>query len=164
MKRECSIASGMKRGGSILAAALLLSGCETARTVGQRAFHVIDTPNRYIRERLASDDDRVVTQTTTTTTYDTDYVPPPPPSDRRLTERDAPPRRQPSPSRRTPASPPRSSSAPATTSLPYAKPVPGKAGYVFSPYDPKGGYVDVTGYSPGSKVKDPYTGKIFLVP
>jgi type IV secretory pathway VirB10-like protein len=51
-----------------------------------------------------------------------------------------------------------------TSSLPYANPVPGKPGYVFSPYDKNGGYVDVTGYAPGSKVKDPYTGKIFLVP
>ena len=49
-------------------------------------------------------------------------------------------------------------------SLPYAKPVPGKPGYVFSPYDPNGGYVDVKGYSPGQKVKDPYSGKVFLVP
>ncbi len=48
--------------------------------------------------------------------------------------------------------------------LPYGKPVPGKPGYVFSPFDKNGGYVDVTGYSPGQKVKDPYTGKIFLVP
>ncbi len=48
--------------------------------------------------------------------------------------------------------------------LPYGKPVPGKPGYVFSPYDKSGGYVDVTGYAPGQKVKDPYTGKIFLVP
>ncbi len=54
----------------------------------------------------------------------------------------------------------------ATTSgnLPYAKPVPGKPGYVFSPYDKNGGYVDVTGFAPGSKVKDPYSGKVFLVP
>lgn len=48
--------------------------------------------------------------------------------------------------------------------LPYGKPVPGKPGFVFSPYDKSGGYVDVTGYAPGQKVKDPYTGKIFLVP
>jgi outer membrane biosynthesis protein TonB len=48
--------------------------------------------------------------------------------------------------------------------LPYAKPVPGKPGYVFSPFDKNGGYVDVTGYSPGQKVKDPYSGRIFLVP
>ena len=50
------------------------------------------------------------------------------------------------------------------SNLPYAKPVPGKPGYVFSPYDSNGGYVDVTGFAPGSKVKDPYSGKIFLVP
>ena len=68
-----------------------------------------------------------------------------------------------------PRTPPTNSSAPRTTSsqnsdLPYGKPVPGKPGYVFSPYDKNGGYVDVTGYSPGQKVKDPYTGKVFLVP
>lgn len=50
------------------------------------------------------------------------------------------------------------------TNLPYGKPVPGKAGYVYSPYDKNGGYVDVTGFAPGSKVKDPYSGKVFLVP
>ena len=42
--------------------------------------------------------------------------------------------------------------------------VPGKPGYVFSPFDASGGYVDVTGYTSGQKVKDPYSGKIFLVP
>jgi hypothetical protein len=47
--------------------------------------------------------------------------------------------------------------------FPVAKPVPGKPGYVFSPYD-TGKYVDVSGYTPGSKVKDPYAQKIFIVP
>jgi hypothetical protein len=47
---------------------------------------------------------------------------------------------------------------------PTAKVVPGKPGYVFSPFDPRGGYVDVNGFTSGSKVKDPYSGKIFLVP
>ena len=48
--------------------------------------------------------------------------------------------------------------------LPYAKPVPGKPGFVFSPYDSKGGYIDVRGFPPGTEVKDPYSGKSFLVP
>jgi len=48
--------------------------------------------------------------------------------------------------------------------LPYAKPVPGKPGFVFSPYDGKGGYIDVRGFPPGTEVKDPYSGKSFLVP
>lgn len=47
--------------------------------------------------------------------------------------------------------------------FPTAKPVPDKPGYVFSPSEPAK-YVDVSGYAPGSKVKDPYSGKIFLVP
>ncbi len=44
-----------------------------------------------------------------------------------------------------------------------AKPVPDKPGYVFSPSQPTK-YVDVSGYPPGSKVKDPYSGQIFIVP
>lgn len=62
------------------------------------------------------------------------------------------------------ATPRAASSTQQASDLPYGKPVPGKPGYVFSPYDKGGGYVDVTGYAPGQKVKDPYTGKIFLVP
>ena len=50
------------------------------------------------------------------------------------------------------------------TEFPTAKSVPGKPGYVFSPFDSKGRYVDVSGYTPGSKVKDPWTDKIFIVP
>jgi hypothetical protein len=53
---------------------------------------------------------------------------------------------------------------PETGNLPYAKAVPGKPGFVFSPYDGKGGYIDVRGFPPGTEVKDPYSGKSFLVP
>ncbi len=46
---------------------------------------------------------------------------------------------------------------------PYAIPVPGKPGFVRSPFSPDK-MTDVRGYAPGTEVKDPYTGKIFLVP
>ena len=40
----------------------------------------------------------------------------------------------------------------------------GKPGFVFSPYDQYKGYIDVRGFPPGTEVKDPYSGKSFLVP
>ena len=47
--------------------------------------------------------------------------------------------------------------------LPYGVPYPGKPGLVFPPWPPFRA-VAITGFAPGSQVKDPYTGKIFLVP
>lgn len=61
----------------------------------------------------------------------------------------------------------RASAAPAEKAkgdMPFGIPVPGQKGIVISPYSPEGNYVDVSAFPPGSAVKDPYTGKIFLVP
>ena len=48
--------------------------------------------------------------------------------------------------------------------LPYGIPVPGKQGLVTSPFSPDSGYIDVRSFSPGTEVKDPYTGKSFRTP
>lgn len=48
--------------------------------------------------------------------------------------------------------------------LPYGVPVPGRAGFVTSPFAPTRGFVDVRGFPPGTEVKDPYSGKVFLTP
>jgi len=42
--------------------------------------------------------------------------------------------------------------------------VPGRPGIVQSPYAPDQGYVDVRGLASGTQVRDPYTGRIFIVP
>jgi hypothetical protein len=63
----------------------------------------------------------------------------------------------------TPAPTPPPVSLP-TSEISYGIPVPGKPGFVTSPHAPNAGFVDVRGFPPGTEVKDPYTGRIFLVP
>lgn len=162
-------------------AVLLCSGCRTAEQVAVTSFRVIDTPAAYVRRHLDTGE-----QTTTTTTVTSDRVTPghpvdvaPPPPPRRIaaetrstTQRPvttATPRPSPRASDQNVAA--RSSATPSARNadnqpaqFPTAKPVPGKPGYVFSPFDPSGGYVDVSGYPSGSKAKDPYSQKVFIVP
>jgi hypothetical protein len=64
------------------------------------------------------------------------------------------------PSSNKPTPPPTAS----TGSSLYGIKVPNKPGFVLSPYDKSARIVDVQGIAPGTKVKCPYTGKIFLVP
>ena len=151
---------------------MVLSGCRTAHDVAVSSFRVLDAPANYVRRHI---DGETQTTTTTTTTASSDTVTTPGRTVTPSTTTQNPPRTtvQPGPSpRSSPAtvterskpSPSPSRTTTTQTQLPTAKPVPGKPGYVFSPFDPSGGYVDVTGYTSGQKVKDPYSGKIFLVP
>jgi hypothetical protein len=49
--------------------------------------------------------------------------------------------------------------------LPTAKPVPGRPGFVYNPFDSNSKVLlDVRGHPAGSKVKDPGSGKLFIVP
>ena len=59
---------------------------------------------------------------------------------------------------------PTSNPTPPAREMAYGTPVPGKPGFVTSPHMPYAGYVDVRGFPPGTEVKCPYSGKIFLVP
>lgn len=110
-------------------------------------------PNRYLQDASApqqpgiENPDPLAPQPPVT---DTTAVPAPPKTD---TTAGAPT------GTTTPPPPP-----PPTSQYPYGKPVPGKKGFVNSPYDEKAGMIDVRDYAPGTKVRDPYTNKIFLVP
>ena len=53
---------------------------------------------------------------------------------------------------------------PAKGDLPFGKVVPGRPGFVTSPYEPYKGFIDVHGIAPGSQVICPYSLKPFLVP
>jgi hypothetical protein len=160
----------VKPAGLLLLGLLLFSGCRAAHNVAVTSFRVLDAPANYVRKKINGNSEtttttvssdtvttpgRTVTPSTastqrTATTQNIKPSPSPKSSPATVTEKSKP---SPSPSRTT-----------TTQSLPTAKPVPGKPGYVFSPFDASGGYVDVTGYTSGQKVKDPYSGKIFLVP
>lgn len=163
----------------LLLGTILLSGCGGASDTAESSFRVIDAPANYVQRPDGRSETRTTTTTTTVSsdaitagrtvnaapksrepqrqqpTIETQPGPAATPRVTRNTTTDAP-RSSPSPAPRTVTAP--------VASLPTAKVVPGKPGYVFSPYDPNGGYVDVSGFTPGSKVKDPYSGKIFLVP
>ena len=158
--------------------AFTVCACRTAENVASTSAEVVTAPARLVRDTFRHNDD-TMTESTQTTVYEAQPVETMPPPAQ------ATPSRLPRtvtssttigvPSQESEARPstaltqkptatPRSSSSNTAGQFPVAKPVPGKPGYVFSPYDPNGGYVDITGYQSGSKVKDPYSQKIFLVP
>ena len=68
-----------------------------------------------------------------------------------------------SPSPTASAIPAEKRSAEELAALPYARPVPGKPGFVYSPFDKKF-LIDVRGFSPGTVVNDPNASKPFRVP
>ena len=166
-------------------AAIVLAGCggarRKARDVAVTTFRVIDTPARYVRDRI--DATEGTTTTTTTTDVGTSDVVTPgrplPPGPQRqptapprvtgTTTTSPPPRGTPRPtatdtagtSQRPGSTPPAPAGTPAAE-FPTAKAVPGKPGFVLSPYD--GAYVDVTGFKSGDKARDPKTRQIFIVP
>ena len=177
-----------------LLAALALASCETAHKAAVSTYRVVAAPVTYVGHKLGVDEENQQTTTTETSVqsstamanppaqpYPARQPTPPPPTPVRsqapavIAAQQPPTQPKPQPTAtprvvRSENPPPANSTVPSTSAvsqsadLPYAKPVPGKPGYVFSPFDKNGGYVDVTGYSPGQKVKDPYSGRIFLVP
>jgi hypothetical protein len=175
---------------ALMFTAVLLGGCQATRDVAVSSYHVTrdvavgsyrvaTAPVHYALRRSRGDPS--TTDATATETIESDVTQP----GRPVAESEVPSARQQQPriesdsvsSPRSTAAPrvarkettqsKPSSSTPASSGqveFPTAKLVPGKPGYVVSPYDSSGRYVDVSGYTSGSKVKDPWTNKIFIVP
>jgi hypothetical protein len=150
----------------LILSAMCFVGCRTAHNVAVTSFRVIDAPANYVRRHI----DEPTTATATTTSRSDVTTPgqpivtttPPTTSRRTVVDSSASVEGTTEPKPRT--APQSAAASTQSPKIPYAKPVPGKPGYVYSPFDPNGGYVDVTGYASGSKAKDPYSGKIFIVP
>jgi hypothetical protein len=166
--------------------AVLLAGCGTTRNVAVSSYHVTRdvavgsyhvaaAPVHYALGRHSNEP----TMVGTTDAIASDVTQPGHPAPKTQVA-SAPPRRksdttkQQKSSRTTPpvayseTTQPEPKPPPAQTSstsaFPTANAVPDKPGYVFSPFDASGRYVDVSGYTAGTKVKDPWTDKIFIVP
>jgi hypothetical protein len=156
--------------GILLLALIALPSCNTARDVAETSAHVATAPARFVGRRIHGSGEN---EDLTNQIYEAPPVQQSPPTvratppgvrqqERAVTSSTSSSRPSAPTASATPTPAPRTTTS--TAQFPVAKPVPGKPGYVFSPYDPNGGYVDVTGYQSGSKVKDPYSQKIFLVP
>jgi hypothetical protein len=177
---------------SLLFAAVLLAGCGTTRNVAVSSYHVTrgaavgsykvaravavgsyrvaSAPVRYATRKSdepimvgtteASDVTEPGRAVSSPEVASASQRRPQPETESSQTPRVA--RRETTQANRKPSTSARASSA--QTEFPTAKAVAGKPGYVFSPFDASGRYVDVSGYAPGTKVKDPWTDKIFVVP
>jgi hypothetical protein len=174
--------------GAMVLGAVLLTGCGTTRDVAVSSYHVTrdvavgsyrvaTAPVHYALRRHSNEP----TMVGTTDAIEPDVTQPgqaaastqvaSAPQPRRKAERtksQKPPKTA-SPVAQTDTTQPEAKPSPpaeatSSSAFPTAKAVPDKPGYVFSPFDSSGRYVDVSGYAPGTKVKDPWTDKIFVVP
>ncbi|HWB02350.1 MAG TPA: hypothetical protein VG796_04950 [Verrucomicrobiales bacterium] len=59
---------------------------------------------------------------------------------------------------------PPAAESPPKEDVPYGAPVAGKPGFIYSPYSEKNNLVDAVDIPRGTKVKCPYTGKVFRIP
>ncbi len=177
-------------GRALIFTAVLLGGCSATRDVAVTSYHVTrgvavgsyrvaTAPVHYAVKRHRDDSS---TSTTTTEMTSSDVTTPgyqapapevavaqrePRPGAERVPNRSATvaprvSRKETTQAKPKPPPSPRASST--QMEFPTAKSVPDKPGYVVSPFDASGRYVDVSGYASGSKVKDPWTDKIFIVP
>jgi hypothetical protein len=131
--------------------AIALAGCGIGRVVTAPVRYVFQEPEPV----SAANNSDVTTPGRPVT------APSPTPVRRTATRKTAASRAQPSPSVVANKS---AKSSGGAVQFPVAKPVPGKQGLVFNPFNSNGAYIDVSGYAPGSKVKDPDSQKIFVVP
>lgn len=152
----------------LLLAWVLCGGCRATRDVVVTSYHVATAPVHLVHRAISADSPPTQSTTTTTTTSDVTTpgrpvpaTPPSSPQQPRIASSSTETRSGNAPGK-SKGSPPGSASK--QPQFPTAKPVPDRPGLVFNPYDPNGGYIDVKGYAPGSKVKDPDSQKIFIVP
>jgi hypothetical protein len=140
---------------------------KVARAVAVDSYRVASAPVRFATGRSGSEPKMVGTTEATSSDVTQPGQPMPPQTAAERSQSRASSEVPPTTRKETAQSSTKAGSSRPSASqenFPTAKSVPGKTGYVFSPFDTEGRYVDVSGFAPGTKVKDPWTDKIFLVP
>jgi hypothetical protein len=135
---------------AIIVFGLVAAGCGTGHTV----LNVVTAPVRVVHREIAGSPPEKPSSDVAVPGRPVAATPTPPPP---VAHNKTKPKPSTSPSPRAAPNQPQ-------PQFPVAQAVPGKAGLVYNPFDPKGGLIDVSGYAPGSKVKDPDSQKIFIVP
>jgi hypothetical protein len=169
----------------LIVAMILLGGCRATRDVAMTSYHVTrgvavgsyrvaTAPVHYVLRKRGEGSETVTTETISSDVpVSSQSVPVSQATVTRRPQQQSPEERFPDSSprkahRETAQSKAKTSTSPRAFStqaeFPTAKAVPDKPGYVVSPFDSSGRYVDVSGYASGTKVKDPWTDKIFIVP
>jgi hypothetical protein len=165
---------------TLVLGAVLLAGCGTTRNVAMTSYHVTrdvavgsyrvaTAPVHYALKRRSNEPTMVGIESDVTQPghpAPSTQMPSAAQPQRRAdtTRSQKPPRTTPPVAQSDTKPPPPAQASSTSMAFPTAKAVPDKPGYVFSPFDSSGRYVDVSGYTPGTKVKDPWTDKIFVVP
>ena len=168
----------------MIVAMILLGGCRATRDVAMTSYHVTrgvavgsyrvaTAPVHYVLRKRGERSETVTETISSDVPVTSQSAPVSEATVTRRSQRRSPEERFPDSSphvaqRETTQSKGKTSTSPRASStqadFPTAKAVPGKPGYVVSPFDSSGRYVDVSGYASGTKVKDPWTDKIFIVP
>lgn len=160
---------------------VVVSGCRTTRTVARGTARVVTAPAHFVGRKIRGDERSVDSDRIYEAQPVAELPTAPPPrsiaratpsirpeserSERTVAAGSTSPSSAPAANPRISAPPPaapRSSPSPVAEEFPTAKSVPGKPGYVYSPFD--GTMIDVTGFASGAKAKDPGNNKIFVVP
>jgi hypothetical protein len=147
---------------AIVAITIGLIGCETAHNVGR----TLTAPVRYV---FYEPEATPAANTSDVTNPGQPVATPSPIAKPGVASRKSKQQSASAPSRvagnkPSPKPSPSTQKSASATQFPVAKPVPGRPGLVFNPFNANGGYIDVSGYAPGSKVKDPDSQQIFVVP
>jgi hypothetical protein len=160
--------------GVIVLLGIMVTGCAPTKNVAATSYHAVTAPVRIVHRAIAGNpsDESAVNSDVASPGRQIGVATPTPTAHPATVEQNA---ASGSASAQTsqanltqtaakPSPPPSPRAASTKPQFPVARPVPGKPGLVYSPFNSNGALIDVSGYPPGSKVKDPDTQKIFVVP